>query len=56
MLKLKDCPRCKGDMYTNRDLYGTYRTCLQCGFMNDVPGSTRLLELLEHAPNKKQVA
>ncbi len=33
MLKLKNCARCKGDMHTNRDLYGSYAECLQCGHM-----------------------
>jgi hypothetical protein len=33
MLKLKNCTRCKGDMHTNRDLYGSYAECLQCGHM-----------------------
>ena len=31
MLELKACPRCKGDMHTNRDMYGSYKECLQCG-------------------------
>ena len=33
MLKLKNCPRCRGDMHSNRDLYGPYSECLQCGHM-----------------------
>ena len=33
MLTLKNCRRCKGDMNTNRDLYGPYAECLQCGHM-----------------------
>ena len=36
MLYLKSCPRCQGDMSTNRDLYGMYRECLQCGHIVDV--------------------
>ena len=36
MLYLKACPRCKGDMHDNRDLYGNYRECLQCGHMVDL--------------------
>ena len=27
------CPRCQGYLYTNRDMYGEYQECLQCGFM-----------------------
>ena len=40
MLKIKSCPRCRGDMYENRDIYGAYIECLQCGHMAD-PGKER---------------
>ncbi|MDA1188593.1 MAG: hypothetical protein O2854_02770 [Chloroflexi bacterium] len=33
MVKFKSCPRCKGDMHLNTDMYGTYRECLMCGYM-----------------------
>lgn len=36
MLTLKACPRCQGDVHSNRDMYGHYRVCLQCGHMADV--------------------
>lgn len=36
MLFLKGCPRCKGDVIANRDMYGEYRECLQCGHMVDI--------------------
>ncbi|MCH8061313.1 MAG: hypothetical protein IH861_02290 [Chloroflexi bacterium] len=36
MLYLKACPRCKGDVVANRDMYGEYRECLQCGYMVDI--------------------
>ena len=36
MLFLKGCPRCKGDVIGNRDMYGEYRECLQCGHMVDI--------------------
>ena len=31
MMRLKDCPKCHGDLYESRDRYGRYVTCLQCG-------------------------
>ena len=34
---LKSCNRCGGDMNTNRDIYGEYRICMQCGNMVDIP-------------------
>ena len=36
MLLLKSCPRCKGDVHINKDIYGEYRECLQCGQMVDI--------------------
>ena len=32
MLYLKSCPRCEGDVRYERDMYGSYLDCLQCGF------------------------
>lgn len=37
VLFFKACPRCKGDMAANRDMHGSYRECLQCGYMVDTP-------------------
>ena len=37
MLFLKCCPRCKGDVYVNKDTYGLFMECLQCGFSKDLP-------------------
>ena len=33
----RSCPRCRGYMQNNRDIYGEYRECLQCGYMEDPP-------------------
>ncbi len=32
MFKLKACPRCQGDLREERDKYGSYEICLQCGY------------------------
>ena len=32
MLYLKACSRCLGDLYQERDVYGNYIVCLQCGY------------------------
>ncbi|MEE2884598.1 MAG: hypothetical protein VX701_02770 [Chloroflexota bacterium] len=32
----KPCPRCQGYMYMNRDTYGNYIQCIQCGHLIDV--------------------
>ncbi len=32
---MRSCPRCQGDMYRDRDVYGTFHTCLQCSYTID---------------------
>ena len=36
MLFFKGCPKCLGDMYVDRDVFGTFIECLQCGYLRDV--------------------
>lgn len=37
MLELKACPKCgSGDMGVDRDIYGWFRQCIQCGFLKDL--------------------
>jgi hypothetical protein len=31
MMLLKRCPKCTGDVFVERDIYGTNLRCLQCG-------------------------
>lgn len=35
MLYTKACPRCSGDIKLDRDNFGVYAKCLQCGFNRD---------------------
>ena len=35
--KIKNCPRCGGDMYIDLELDGWYEQCLQCGYVHDSP-------------------
>ena len=56
VLNLKECPRCHGDVHTNRDMYGTYKECLQCGYMLDIEEPNKLLESLNLTAEKKKVA
>ncbi len=37
MFWFKLCPRCSGDLFEDRDQYGSFITCMQCGFHRDVP-------------------
>ena len=36
MWNLKGCPRCGGDIYLDRDRYGWYEQCLQCGYLSEL--------------------
>lgn len=36
MLRLKSCPKCRGDLDENKDIYGPYIHCLQCGQYMDI--------------------
>ena len=57
MLYFRSCPRCKGDMHMNRDMYGTYKECLQCGHMIDIERPNRLLLVpIEQPSSKRKVA
>ena len=33
MIYFKSCPRCAGDRTLERDMYGWYIMCLNCGFV-----------------------
>lgn len=35
-IQFKICPRCHGDMNLKEDNFGTYLSCLQCGYLRDV--------------------
>ncbi len=34
--KRKRCPKCGGSVLLNKDFYGWYEECLQCGHMHDL--------------------
>ena len=54
MLFLKCCPRCKGDIYVDKDTYGHFMECLQCGFTRDLPD--RLEKVSAEAPERPEEA
>ena len=35
--KIKNCPRCGGDIYIDEELDGAYEQCLQCGYEHHMP-------------------
>lgn len=60
MLYLKSCPRCRGDVKYERDMYGQYLGCLQCGFLlssrNDSVSTAVAPETAEAASKKSTKA
>ncbi len=42
MFFLKACPKCHGDIYIDRDIYGSFAECLQCGLLGDLKVNERL--------------
>ena len=40
--KFRSCPRCDGDMFIDRDLYGWYEQCIQCGYARNLRSTVKL--------------
>ena len=55
MLILKACPRCRGDLYFDRDFYGQYKQCIQCGHMEDIATAPRARRQGTVRPNRDRV-
>ena len=34
--RLESCPKCKGHLMLEKDNYGLYQQCLQCGYLHDL--------------------
>ena len=67
MWKLKLCPRCGGDMFLSKDVYGYYEQCLQCSYIYElknttefkrqqIPREKELVQALGTRPKKRPVA
>ena len=37
MIKFEACPKCRGDINVAEDIFGKYLSCLQCGYLKDLP-------------------
>jgi len=48
VMKFKSCPKCKGDVIIDRDQYGWYEQCMQCGYLSDLED----MVLVEEQPVK----
>jgi len=50
--RFNSCPRCKGDvMLGNKDEYGWYEQCLQCGYVRDL----EIIVRVERQPAAKKM-
>ena len=53
MLRFKCCPRCiNGDVHVNKDMFGWYVECLQCGHMKNVDSASHADDLLKRLTDK----
>ena len=56
MLRLKSCPKCKsGDVTLDRDYYGWYEYCIQCGYMHDLRSTVNLSQQQAGSGEEKRV-
>ncbi len=37
MMYLKECPKCHGDLILGEDVHGRFVSCIQCGYLHDLP-------------------
>jgi tRNA(Ile2) C34 agmatinyltransferase TiaS len=40
----KRCPKCGGNVYIDKDFYGWYEKCLQCGYASDLQSLVEVRE------------
>ena len=50
MFWFKQCPRCSGDLFEDKDQYGAFITCMQCGFTKDAANSRRGVMVITAEP------
>jgi hypothetical protein len=57
MMRVKICPRCQGRIFLERDQYGWYMLCLQCGYLRDIHSLSEIQEQLtpEVAERKEEL-
>ena len=49
MIKFKACPKCKGDLFLERDSYGRYLQCFQCSRIFDLEAPSGVQPLAKTA-------
>jgi len=57
MWRFRSCPRCKGDIFIDRDYLGWYEHCLQCGYQHDLKVSDVMLrKTYKNTPDRTGLA
>ena len=59
MWMLKGCPRCGGDTYVEKDMFGRCERCLQCGHIRDLEvmvevKAEEMVSLRETRPSRRR--
>jgi len=53
-LRLKSCPRCRGDLALEVDQWGLYEECIQCGYLHDLQNVVEVKrQWIQEGQNKK---
>jgi len=53
-LRLRGCPRCKGDIVIELDHWGWYEECIQCGYLHDLQSVVKVKQqAVQGEQNKK---
>lgn len=56
MVYFKSCRKCHGDMFLDKDRYGAYLHCVQCGFFHDLVENLPIASQVDGlVPRQKQV-
>ncbi|MFC1917346.1 hypothetical protein ACFLXH_01670 [Chloroflexota bacterium] len=55
LVKTKACKRCGGDLSLERDNYGAYIQCIQCGATWNISPVRHVRDKAESEPRKKQL-
>ena len=42
MMYLKECPKCHGDLISGEDVDGKFLSCIQCGYMRELPSEPQV--------------
>ena len=56
MWRFKSCPKCKGDVFLDKDIDGWYERCLQCGYNQDLKSIVQIKEQLSGRKRERHPA